>query len=120
MTRLARGSHPTKKKIFNDADAELTLKLLKITPKVEELSVQRSDSEFLKDYNSTARQQSASSQVVISTEGSDENVSLEAPILEQAYKMMAPEQLNSDVAFKFGAQGESIAVLSQKQYQLGS
>ena len=35
----ARNCQSTKKKLFNDADAELTLKLLKITPKVEELSV---------------------------------------------------------------------------------
>ena len=35
----ARSCHSTKKKLFNDADAELTLKLLKITPKVEDLSV---------------------------------------------------------------------------------
>ena len=49
----ARSCTVTKNKIFDDADAELTLKLLKITPKVEELEVQRSDSEFLKDYNST-------------------------------------------------------------------
>ena len=56
VSKLAssRSCHSTKKKLFNDDDAELTLKLLKITPKVEELSVQRSDSEFLKDYNSTA------------------------------------------------------------------
>jgi hypothetical protein len=36
-----------KKKLFDDADAELTLKLLRITPKEKELEVQRSDSEFL-------------------------------------------------------------------------
>ena len=40
----ARGCQTVKKKLFADADAELTLKLLKITPKEKELEVQRSDS----------------------------------------------------------------------------
>ena len=84
-TNDARGCPATKKKLFDDADAELTLKLLKITPKEKELEVQRSDSEFLKDYNSTtAKQQPPGfSQVIVMTEGSDE--SIEAPCLEQAY-----------------------------------
>ena len=79
-----------KKQLFqdDDADPELTLKLLKITPKVEELEVQRSDSEFLQDYNSTSlKQQCGASQVIISTEGTDD-LSMDNPTLEQAYKML--------------------------------
>ena len=87
----SRGCPTIKKKLFADADAELTLKLLKITPKEKELEVQRSDSEFLKDYNSTtAKQQSGFSQAMIMTEGS-EDLSIEPPSLEQAYKLAAPE-----------------------------
>lgn len=59
MTRLnsARGGQSVKKKLFEDPDAELTLKLLKITPQLNGLQVQRTDSEFMKDYNSTANKQ---------------------------------------------------------------
>jgi len=46
--KSSRHCNSFKKKLFDDADAELTLKLLKITPKEKELEVQRSDSEFLK------------------------------------------------------------------------
>ena len=51
-----RSCQAAKKQLYDDADAELTLKLLRITPNVEALEVVRSDSEFLKDYNSTAKQ----------------------------------------------------------------
>jgi hypothetical protein len=47
-----------KKKLFDNADAELTLKLLKITPKEKELEVHRRDSEFLKQFITTAKKQS--------------------------------------------------------------
>ena len=97
VTKLqnARGCQTAKKKLFQDADAELTLKLLKITPKTNELQVQRTDSEFLKDYNSTAKQQSAASHHIISTEGSDDH---DSPSLEQAYKLVAMDQVaQSDV-----------------------
>lgn len=57
----ARGNSVPKKKLFTDVDPALTLKLLKITPQLNELQVQRSDSEFLKDYNSTAKQQCSNS-----------------------------------------------------------
>ena len=78
-----------KKKLFDDADPELTLNLLKIT-KESELEIQRSDSEFMQDYNSTSKQQQerlSTAHIIISTEGSD-NVSLDAPNLEQAYSML--------------------------------
>ena len=59
-TCSSKAAVPSNKKKLLDggcADAELTLKLLKITPKDEydeQLQVKRSDSEFLKDfYNST-------------------------------------------------------------------
>ena len=57
VTKLqsARGCANAKKKIFDDPDAELTLKLLKISPKLNELNIKRTDSEFMKDYNSTAK-----------------------------------------------------------------
>lgn len=78
----ARGCQMVKKKLFADADAELTLKLLKITPKEKELEVQRSDSEFLKDYNSTtAKQQPGFSQAILMTEDG-EDLSVEPPTLE--------------------------------------
>ena len=78
----ARGCQTVKKKLFADADAELTLKLLKITPKEKELEVQRSDSEFLKDYNSTtAKQQPGFSQAILMTEDG-EDLSVEPPSLE--------------------------------------
>lgn len=95
----ARGCLPTKNKLLDDADAELTLKLLKITPKEKELEVHRSDSEFLKDYNSTKAKQHPQhpgfSQVILPTDGSDDH-SIEAPNFEEAYKLMATSKLSSD------------------------
>ena len=46
----------------------------------------RTDSEFMKDYNSTAKQASTSSQRIISTESSES--SAESVNLEETYKMM--------------------------------
>jgi len=69
----------------------LTLKLLKITPPVNELNVKRTDSEFMKDYNSTAKQPPAHSQAIISTEGSEDALVAERPSLDQAYKMLAKD-----------------------------
>lgn len=54
-------------------DAQLTLKLLKISPKVNELKLKKSDSEFLKDFNSTSlHQYVSSSQLIVSTEDSED------------------------------------------------
>lgn len=97
-----------KKKIFDDAHAELTLKLLKISPKVNELAVVKSDSEFLQEYNSTAKKQThnisqseqSQAQHIISTEGS-ECPSIEVPNFEQAYRMMTSGPDTSDVTFMF-------------------
>ena len=74
-----REAQSIKKKLFDETDAQLTLKLLKITPKENELEVRRSDSEFMKDYNSAAMQ---SSHIVNTTEGSEEILSTEAPTFE--------------------------------------
>jgi len=87
-----RGCNALKKKLFQDQDAELTLKLLKITPQMNGLQVKRTDSEFLKDYNSTARQKSSTSHIIISTEGSESVENSEPPSLEQACKQMGKDQ----------------------------
>lgn len=98
-----------KKKLFGvedmDADPELTLKLLKITPKENELEVRRSDSEFLQDFNSTSMKQQCTSQVIISTEGSD-NLSMDNPTLEQAYRIVG----NGSTYSSFKPQNSSLAV----------
>ena len=105
MLCSARVPHSIKKKLFQDPDAQQTLNLLCLKPK--ELEVKKTDSEFLKDYNTTAMQQSApSSQVVITTEGS-ENLSTEAPSLEMAYKMMTTSQISSDVGIFYAPNGAS-------------
>ena len=87
-------------------DAQLTLKLLKISPKVNELKLKKSDSEFLKDFNSTSlHQYCSSSQLIVSTEESDECLSNSVlsnemqPSLEQAYQMMASDKFSSDIGF---------------------
>ena len=95
MICSARVPNSIKKKLFQDPDAQQTLNLLCLKPK--ELEVRKTDSEFLKDYNTTAMQQTIpSSHAVITTEGS-ENLSTEAPSLEMAYKMMTTSQISSDV-----------------------
>ena len=77
---------------MEDPDAELTLKLLKLTPQENELTVVRSDSEFMKDYNSTAKQQSSASQIIISTEDSENVSATDPPTLEQACKRLGKDQ----------------------------
>lgn len=105
MLCSARIPNSIKKKLFQDPDAQQTLNLLCLKPK--ELEVRKTDSEFLKDYNTTAMQQSVpSSQVVITTEGS-ENLSTEAPSLEMAYKMMTTSQISSDVGIFYAPKGAS-------------
>jgi len=80
--------------------------LLKISPKVHELKLKKSDSEFLKDFNSTSMHQYvSSSQLIVSTEETDECsgvLSTEMqPSLEQAYQMMASDKFSSEIGFMF-------------------
>jgi hypothetical protein len=81
--------------------------LLKISPKVNNLAIKKSDSEFLKDFNTTSMHSYYnSSQLIVSTEDSEaenDNLSMEAPpsSLEQAYQMMAADKFSSEVGFMF-------------------
>jgi len=84
--------------------------LLKISPKVNELKLKKSDSEFLKDFNSTSMHQYfTSSQLIVSTEESDEYLESSSgilstemqPSLEQAYQMMASDKFSSEIGFMF-------------------
>lgn len=88
VTKLGdrRGSQTEEQKLLDNADAELTLKLLQITPKEKELEVKRSDSEFLRDFrNSTSGKQFTaagfSQAIIMTTDGSDE-MSIDGPSLE--------------------------------------
>lgn len=93
--------------------------MLKIKPaKVstnELLRLKKSDSEFLKDFNSTSMHQYASSsQLIGSTEccggelessggvlSSSSAEMLPQPSLEQAYQMMASDKFSSEIGFMF-------------------
>ena len=106
--KLSAGCESNYREQSQQIDAQLTLKLLKISPKVNELKLKKSDSEFLKDFNSTSlHQYCSSSQLIVSTEESDECLSNSVlsnemqPSLEQAYQMMASDKFSSDIGFMF-------------------
>lgn len=107
--KLSAGCESNYREQSQQIDAQLTLKLLKISPKVNELKLRKSDSEFLKDFNSTSMHQYvSSSQLIVSTDEDSDGDWLEnstgqelQPTLEQAYQMMASDKFSSEVGFMF-------------------